>query len=188
MAPMGSCAVAPDPSPSKLGRGRRWSPSAALRLARQRTPRLHRRGRLPGPCPGGPAATKRVSFSDLLVTTPSSSTVLPRDGPKPFSYPTRRFCMPGTGGAFTDTVLVPSTGTAPEVGPLTSSPPSQGQSSGGALCRAVYTPGDGQTSPAYSRHSVQYLYINKLTSANKPVLSYLLCFLPQYNQFSFVHT
>jgi hypothetical protein len=100
-------------------------------------------------------------------------------------FPTRRrgFYMPGTGGAFTastDAVPVPSTGAAPEVGPLTSSPPSRGQSSGRALWRAVYAPGDGQTSPAYSIYSVQYLYINQLISVNKPVRSYLLlCLLPR---------
>jgi hypothetical protein len=42
------------------------------------------------------------------------------------------------------------------------------------LWRAVYAPGDGQTSPAYSSHSVQCLYINHLLSVNKLVLSYLL--------------
>jgi hypothetical protein len=75
-------------------------------------------------------------------------------------FHTRRggFCMPGTGGAFThstNAVPVPSAGTAKEVGPLTSSSPSRGQSSGGALWRAVYTPGDFQTSPAYSSQSAQ---------------------------------
>jgi hypothetical protein len=34
------------------------------------------------------------------------------------------------------------------------------------LWRAVYAPGDGQTSPAYSSHSVQCLYINHLLSVN----------------------
>ncbi len=49
------------------------------------------------------------------------------------------------------------------------------------LWRAVYAPGDGQTSPAYSSHSVQYLCINQLVSVNKQVLSYLLsCLLPQW--------
>ncbi len=38
------------------------------------------RGRLPGSHPGGPAATKRVSFSDPLVSSPSSPAP-PRDGP-----------------------------------------------------------------------------------------------------------
>jgi hypothetical protein len=39
-----------------------------------------RRGRLPGSHPGGPAATKRVSFSDPLVSSPSF-LALPRGGP-----------------------------------------------------------------------------------------------------------
>jgi hypothetical protein len=37
-------------------------------------------GRPPGSQPGGPAATKRVSFSDPLVSSPSP-LALPRDGP-----------------------------------------------------------------------------------------------------------
>jgi hypothetical protein len=41
----------------------------------------HRRGRPPGSRPGGLAATKRVLFSDLLVSSPSSSPTPPRDGP-----------------------------------------------------------------------------------------------------------
>jgi hypothetical protein len=51
----------------------------------------HRRGRPPGSCPGGLAATKRVSFSDLLVSSPSSSSAPPLDGPGTVSYPVRRF-------------------------------------------------------------------------------------------------
>ncbi len=54
------------------------------------------------------------------------------------------FCMPGTSGAFTvstEAVPVLSAGTATEVRPLTSSPSSRGQSSGGALWRPAYTPG-----------------------------------------------
>jgi hypothetical protein len=39
------------------------------------------RGRLPGSRPGGLAATKWVSFSDLLVSSPSSSPAPPRGGP-----------------------------------------------------------------------------------------------------------
>ncbi len=38
------------------------------------------------------------------------------------------------------------------------------------LWRAVYAPGDGQTSPAYSSQSVQCLYINHLLSVNKQVV------------------
>jgi hypothetical protein len=49
----------------------------------------------------------------------------------------------------------------------------------GTVWRAVYVPGDGQTSPAYSCHSVQCLYISRLLSVNKLVLSYLLRLLPQ---------
>jgi hypothetical protein len=60
-------------------------------------------------------------------------------------FSTRRgsFCTPGTGGTFTgatDAVLVPSMGTAKEVRPLTSSPSSRGQSSGGALWTHAYIP------------------------------------------------
>jgi hypothetical protein len=46
--------------------------------------------------------------------------------PEPFSYPARR--LPGTGGAFTasaDAVPLLSTGTAKEVGPLTSDLPAE---------------------------------------------------------------
>ncbi len=61
-------------------------------------------------------------------------------------FPTRRggFCMPGIDGAITgstEAVPVLSTVTATEVRPLTSSPSSWGQSSGGALWRPAYTPG-----------------------------------------------
>jgi hypothetical protein len=48
------------------------------------------------------------------------------------------------------------------------------------LWRVAYAPGDVQTSLAYSGQPVQYLYINRLLSVNKPVLSCLLLrFLPQ---------
>ncbi len=86
-----------------------------------------RRGRLLGSCPGGPATTKRVSFSDPLVSSPSSYGALPGYGPG--TFPTQRggFCTPGTDRAFTastDAVPVLSTGNTPEVGLMTSSPPS----------------------------------------------------------------
>ncbi len=58
--------------------------------------------------------------------------------PEPFSYPARWFLHAGTGGTITsstDTVPVPSKGTATEVGPLTSSPEAR------ALWRPAYTPG-----------------------------------------------
>jgi hypothetical protein len=86
--------------------------------------------------------------------------------------------MPGTGGAITDAtdaVPVLSTGTATEVGPLTSSPPGRGQSSGGALWTPAYTPGDGQPSWVYSTKPVLHLYISCYVTVNKPVLSYSRC-------------
>jgi hypothetical protein len=95
--------------------------------------------------------------------------------------------MPRTGGAITgasDAVPVPSTGTATEVGPLTSSPPSQGHSSGGALWTPAYIPDDCPASWMYSTTYVQYLFISCYLSDNKPVLSYLLLhLLPQYLYF-----
>ncbi len=78
-----SCAAVPAPSPSESGRGMRWSPSAASRLARPRTPRPAARVAAADrrACAQAVAATKRVSFSDPLVSSPSSSSAPPRDGP-----------------------------------------------------------------------------------------------------------
>jgi hypothetical protein len=54
------------------------------------------RGRPPGSRPGGLAATKRVSFSDLLVSSPSSSSALPRDSPGTVFLPGKEvFARPG---------------------------------------------------------------------------------------------
>jgi hypothetical protein len=60
-------------------------------------------------------------------------------------FPIRRggFCTPVTGSTFTastDAVPVPSMGTAKEVGPLTSSPASQGQSPGGSPVESCLHP------------------------------------------------
>ncbi len=53
---------------------------------------LCRRGRPPGSRPGGPAATKRVSFSDPLVSSPAS----PGDGPGTVFLPGKEvFACPG---------------------------------------------------------------------------------------------
>jgi hypothetical protein len=49
-----------------------------------------RRGRPPGSHPGGSAATKQVSFSDLLVSTPSFPAP-PRDGPGTVFLPGEEF-------------------------------------------------------------------------------------------------
>ncbi len=54
-----------------------------------------RRGRPLGLCPGGPAATKRVSFSDPLVSSPSSRA-LPQNGPGTIFLPGEEvFACPG---------------------------------------------------------------------------------------------
>ncbi len=90
MAPTLSWAGDPAPSPSESGQGMRSSLSAAWKLARTDaklgSPRYRRRWPGPGagakPAtarPGGPAATKRVSFSDPLVSSPSA-WVPPGDG------------------------------------------------------------------------------------------------------------
>ncbi len=56
-----------------------------------------RRGRPPGLRPGGPAVTKRVSFSD----PPSSSLAPPQNGPGTVFLPGKEvFACPGTAGAF----------------------------------------------------------------------------------------
>jgi hypothetical protein len=93
-APTQSCAAAPAPSPSKLGRGTRWSLSAALRPARQQTPRLTARvtvadhwarAQVVLPQPSG-SRFQTHWFLHLLLLRCRRKTV-----PEPFSYPVRRF-------------------------------------------------------------------------------------------------
>jgi hypothetical protein len=48
---------------------------------------LQRHSRPPGSRPGNPAATKRVSFSDLLVSSPSSSLAPTQNGPRTVFLP-----------------------------------------------------------------------------------------------------
>jgi hypothetical protein len=92
--PMQSCAAAPAPSPSESGRGRRWSPSAALRLARLRTPRLAARvaaavrwARTQVVLPQSSRSRfQTIRFLHLLLPQLRHETV-----PEPFSYPARRF-------------------------------------------------------------------------------------------------
>jgi hypothetical protein len=137
-APMRFCAAAPAPSPSESGRGTRWLPSATSRLAQPRTPNLAARV----------AAADRRVHTQAVLSQPSRSRFqtswflqlhLQRRHetiPELFSYPARRFLHALDRSAFTgatDAVPVPSTGTATEVRPLTSSPSGYGQSSGGAL-------------------------------------------------------
>ncbi len=99
----------------------------------------------------------------------------PRDGPG--TFPTRRggFCTPRTGGAFTgatDAVPVPSTGTVKEVRPLTFSPSSRGQSSGGALWTPAYIPSRrSDQSDVVQQHwtvHVQCLYISCYVTVPDP--------------------
>jgi hypothetical protein len=97
MAPTWSCAAAPAPSPSESGRGTRWLPSAALRLARLRTPCLAARLS---------AADRRARTQAVLLQPRGScfqtrwSLHLPllwrrhETVPKPFSFPARRFLHP----------------------------------------------------------------------------------------------
>jgi hypothetical protein len=55
-----------------------------------------RRGRPPGSRPGGLTATKRFLFSDPLVSSPSSSSAPPRDGPGTVFLPGEEvFAHPG---------------------------------------------------------------------------------------------
>ncbi len=93
-APMRSCPAASAPSPSKLGPGIRWSPSAALRLARPQTPSLaarivaadlRARAQAVLLQPSGSRFQTRWSLH-LLLYRRCHETV-----PSPFSYPTRRF-------------------------------------------------------------------------------------------------
>jgi hypothetical protein len=92
--------------------------------------------------------------------------------------------MPGTGSAFTaftDVVPILSTGTAPEAGPLTSSPPSRGQGWGGSPVESCLQTLE-MVKPVRHTLSTLYstcIYINQLSSVIKPVLLYLLlCLLP----------
>jgi hypothetical protein len=134
---------------------------------------LRRRGRPLDSHPSSLTASKRVSFSDplvlrLLLHRRCHATVL-----EPFSYPARRFLHARDRrrlhslhkhGTRPMTVQRPRGWTSD----LFSSQPRP--ELGGALWRAVYAPGYGQTSPAYSSQSVQYLFINHLLSLNKLVL------------------
>jgi hypothetical protein len=143
-----------------------------------------RRCRPLGSCPGSPAATKGLVFRPAGFCAFFFSGAATKQSRNHF--PSRQGGFSCLGPAVPsqppqNAVPISSMGTAQEVGPLTSSPPSQGQSwGGGSLWRAVYAPGDNQTSPAYSSQLVQYLYLNQLLSINKLVLLYLLlCLLPQ---------
>jgi hypothetical protein len=94
MAPTWFCAAAPAPSPSESGRETRWLPSAALRLARPRTPRLaariatvDRRVRAQAVLPQPSGSRSQTHWSlHLLLLLRCHVTV-----PEPFSFPARWF-------------------------------------------------------------------------------------------------
>jgi hypothetical protein len=79
-----SCQPSYSPPPSSGSLGAVWFHP----FSRSTTAPTRRHGRPPGSRPGGLAATKRVSSSDPLVSSPSSSSATV---PEPFSYPARRF-------------------------------------------------------------------------------------------------
>jgi hypothetical protein len=92
-APTRSCTTAPAPSPSESGRGTRWSPSAASRLARQWTPCLaacvattNRWVRTHEVLPQPSGSRFQTSWFLHLLFLRRYKTVL-----EPFSYPARRF-------------------------------------------------------------------------------------------------
>ncbi len=102
-------------------------------------------GQPPGKHSGSPATTKRVSFSDPLVSSPSPSQAPPSDGPGTiFPVADWFFALPWTSGVIPVSkaaVPAPSAVTASGIGPLTFPPAGPCQSSGGALWRPGYTPG-----------------------------------------------
>ncbi len=91
-APTRFCAAAPAPAPSESGRGTRWLPSAVLRLARPRMPRLAAHVAA-ADCR---ARAQAVWFSDPLVSSPSFSLAPPLDGPGTVFLPSEEvFARPG---------------------------------------------------------------------------------------------
>ncbi len=131
--------------------------------------------------PGSPTASKRVSFSDPLVSSPSH-----QEQPRNHFSPTlqRGFSMPRSGSSFaasTKAVLAVLAETAYEDRPLTLStllprPVLGGEPCGGCLQPAPLV--HGQTRMASTLYSsaivycVQSLYISRYVYNNKPVLSY----------------
>ncbi len=108
-------------------------------------------GKPPGSHPGNPAATKQVSFSDQLVSSPSSLAP-PQDHPGTVFLPGKEvFAVPSQ---------VPQTRH-----PSHHWAPTQRPELGGALWTPAYTPGDGQTSRVYSNNPVMHLYISCYVNA-----------------------
>ncbi len=93
-APMRFCAMTPAPSPSESGRGTRWLPSAAIRLAQPQTPRLadcvataDRRARIQAVLLQPSWSRSQTCWSLLLPLFRRCHTMVP----EPFSYLAKRF-------------------------------------------------------------------------------------------------
>ncbi len=130
---------------------------------------LRRRGRPPGLRPGVLAATKGVSFSDPLVSSPSSPPALPRDGPGTVFLPGEEILHAWDqrrlhGLHRRGTHLVKGHRPRGWTSDLYSSQP--WPELWGALLRAGYTPGDHLTS-----------WVNSTTCCTVPV--YKLLFIRQ---------
>jgi hypothetical protein len=155
-APTRSCAAAPTPSLSESGRLTRWSLSATLRLARPRTPclaacvatadrRVHAQAFLPQ-LTGSRFQTRWFLHLPLLRRHHAMVLEL-------FSYPARRYLHARDRRRLHSlhrrgTRFVKGHRTRDWTSDLFSS--QLGQSSGGALLRAGYIPGDRLTSWVYS--------------------------------------
>ncbi len=150
-APTPLCAMDPAPSPSESGpgRGHRHQPPKGLhgcgRWAWQPASPQQTAGFAPRrPCRNQAGLIFRPA--GIFIFFSGTAT---RWSWNYFPTWLGSFCTPGTSGASTDAVPVPSTGTATEVRPLTSSPSSQGQSSGEPCGELPTSLVDWQTSWVY---------------------------------------
>jgi hypothetical protein len=141
-------------------------------------------GQPPGKCLGGPAATKRVLFSDLLVSSPSLSPAPPSNGPGTiFPVIDWFFARPGPAApSQSPQQWYPHRQKSPpqrlDLWPLLQPADARAQ---GEPCGDLATPlVDGQTSWVNCTTLVHSLYISCYVFSNKLLLSYLLlCLLLQ---------
>ncbi len=157
-APTRSCAAGPAPSPSESGRGTRWLPSAALRLARPRMPRLAARVAVADRWASAQAVLRQPSGSRSRTCWSLHLLLLRRRHvmvPEPFSYPERRFLHTQDRRRLHSlhrrgTRLVNGHRPRGWTSGLFSSQPRP--EPGGALWRAGYSPTDRQTSWGVLHH------------------------------------
>jgi hypothetical protein len=143
-----------------------------------------RRGRPPSSRSGGLAATKGVSFSDPLVSSPSSSPALSQDDPGTVFLPSEEvFARPGPAAPPQPPQMrYPSRQRAPPQRLDLSSLllPAEARARGEPCVELATSLLTVKPVGVYSTTLVQYLYISRYVTVNKPVLSYLLlCLLPQ---------